>query len=48
MNRQVKPSEAFRADVALAVEAPAEAADQIDDRIEQADRPPERRQHVDE
>ena len=34
-------------DVGDAVEAPAEAADQIDDRIEQRDRLPERRQHVD-
>ena len=35
------------ADIAAAIEAPAETADQIDDRIEQADRAPERRQHVD-
>src|SRR5277367_5017450 len=34
-------------DVALAVEAPTEAADEVDHGIEQADCAPERRQHVD-
>ena len=33
-------------DIGHLEKAPAEAADQIDDRIEQCDRPPERRQHA--
>src|SRR5271170_6153527 len=39
-----EPEAGGDADVAFAVEAPAEAADEIDHRIEQADGPPERRQ----
>src|ERR1700691_6507983 len=42
-----EPEARADADVALAIEAPAKAADQIDHGIEQADRAPERRQHVD-
>src|SRR5260370_12833041 len=35
------------ADVALAEKAPAKAADEVDNWVEQADRAPELRQHVD-
>src|SRR5580692_9384086 len=42
-----EPEARADADVPLAIEAPTKAADQIDDGIEQTDRAPERRQHVD-
>src|SRR6185437_14538016 len=47
-NEQDGEPEAGRdADIAPAIEAPTEAADEIDHGIEQADGAPERRQHVD-
>src|ERR1700739_1954989 len=46
-NEQRREAEAAPdADVALTVKTPAEAADEIDDGIDQADGAPERRQHV--